>query len=115
MGIRLALRCYFVWYGNWSETYKVVMRTAAKSLTPTQHINQWPNLSILCRIEGEVYQEIRGEVRKYVNNNVTVGKEVDDNYSRADIIFQNPDAFTILASHIGQDLRKDMVITIWIE
>ena len=79
----------------------------------SHRLNQWPNLSILCRIEGEVYQEIRGEVRKYVNNNVTIGKEVEDNYSRADIIFPNPDALTILASHIGQDLPKDMGITIW--
>lgn len=102
------IRLYFVWYGNWTESHKALLRTAAKSLTPSETIKQWPNLSNLWKIEREFYQELVGEGRKYVGNHVTIGGEAEDNYSSGNSINTNTDVAIILSRHVGSDLPTDL-------
>lgn len=104
------IHLYFVWYGTWTETQKNLLRTAAKSLTPSKPITQWPNLSNLWQIEREFYQQLPGEGRKYVSGSVTIAGETDDHYSQGSNFDNGADPATILLTHVGNgkgQLPKD--------
>ena len=103
------IHVYFVWYGSWSEAEKNLVRVATKSLTPTNPIPQWPNLSNLYKLVTKYYQELPGDSgRTYASNNVTIAGEVVDQYSHGHIL--DPGALAqadLIQSNLGQGLPFD--------
>ena len=74
------IKLYFIWYGNWSESHKRVVRTAVNSITPPHPIKGFPNIVNWWKIVAQ-YRESPPH-GPAVSSAVSIGGETDDFYSR---------------------------------